>query len=136
MISTNNLPKGYRPVAGFPDYRINAEGSVLSSRHARGRRTSWFEPRQFPLKDGHVLVSLQSGYKVRTKKLVHRLVLETFVGPCPDGMETRHLNGDPSDNRLANLAWGTPKENHTDKVRHGRGVRDAVGRFVQAETPM
>lgn len=50
---------------------------------------------------------------------VHRLVLETFVGPCPKGKEARHKNGDPSKNALYNLAWGTKKENGLDKRRHG-----------------
>lgn len=50
---------------------------------------------------------------------VHRLVLAAFVGPCPDGMETRHMNGDPADNRLENLRYGTPSENNLDRVRHG-----------------
>lgn len=50
---------------------------------------------------------------------VHRLVLEAFVGPKPEGAVTRHLNGDPTDNRLANLAYGTPAENGADMRRHG-----------------
>lgn len=55
-------------------------------------------------------------------KRVHRLVLEAFVGPCPPGMEARHLNGNPGDNRLANLEWATPAENNRDILRHGRNV--------------
>lgn len=51
--------------------------------------------------------------------LVHVLVLETFVGPCPQGMECRHLNGKRWDNRLENLCWGTSKENTDDTRRHG-----------------
>lgn len=50
---------------------------------------------------------------------VHRLVLETFVGPRPHGCETRHANRDTSDNRVSNLSWGTPKENAEDRDRHG-----------------
>ncbi len=50
---------------------------------------------------------------------VHRLVLEAFVGPCPEGMECRHLDGDRTNNRLENLAWGTRKENTADSMRHG-----------------
>jgi hypothetical protein len=47
--------------------------------------------------------------------------LLAFVGaPGPGQTVTRHLNGDPADNRLANLAWGTPRENGRDTVRHGR----------------
>lgn len=50
---------------------------------------------------------------------VHRLVLEAFVGPRPEGHVARHLNGNPGDNRLANLCWGTELENADDKRRHG-----------------
>ncbi|WIC90180.1 HNH endonuclease [Arthrobacter phage VroomVroom] len=41
---------------------------------------------------------------------VHRLVLETFVGPG-DGYEADHVNGDRLDNRLENLRWLTPEDN-------------------------
>lgn len=51
--------------------------------------------------------------------LVHRLVLETFVGPCPDGMECRHLDGNSNNNNLKNLCWGTKKENMQDAIKHG-----------------
>lgn len=56
----------------------------------------------------------------RHKSRMHVLVLETFVCPRPPGMHSLHRNGNPSDNRLANLRWGTPSENRYDTVRHGR----------------
>lgn len=34
-------------------------------------------------------------------------------------MECRHLDGDPSNNELANLKWGTASENQRDRARHG-----------------
>lgn len=49
---------------------------------------------------------------------VHRLILETFVGPCPTGLECRHLNGKWWDNRLENLKWGTHQENMEDRRLH------------------
>lgn len=52
-------------------------------------------------------------------KLVHRLVLEAFVGPCPEGMEACHNNGKREDNRRANLRWGTRSSNQADKRLHG-----------------
>lgn len=54
---------------------------------------------------------------------VHQLVLEAFVGLCPDGMECRHLNGVRDDNRLENLCWGTRKENQNDKIVHGNSLK-------------
>lgn len=67
---------------------------------------------------GHLAVRI--GDKTR---YIHRLVLETFVGPCPNEMETRHLNGKPQDNRLENLCWGTRSENQLDSVKHGTHVK-------------
>lgn len=38
-------------------------------------------------------------------------------------MLVRHLDDNPEDNRLENLAYGTPAENGADAVRHGRNVQ-------------
>lgn len=50
---------------------------------------------------------------------VHRLVMEAFVGDLPEGMEVRHLDDDPDNNRLSNLVYGTRSENVLDRVRNG-----------------
>jgi len=51
---------------------------------------------------------------------VHRLVLEAFDRPCPPGMEVLHGPGGRTDNRLANLRYGTRSENlGADKHRDG-----------------
>ncbi len=67
------------------------------------------------------LKTYPTGYlacKIKGKiRYVHRLVLETFIGPCPDGMWARHLNSIKSDNRLENLEWNTPAINIQDKWR-------------------
>ena len=60
---------------------------------------------------------------VRAGVSIHRLVLESFVGLRPAGMECRHLNGDCHDNRLENIVWGTHSENMADRSRHGRTMR-------------
>lgn len=54
----------------------------------------------------------------RTKRRVHQLVLAAFVGSA-EGRVTRHLDGDPSNNHLGNLAYGTQAENVADILRHG-----------------
>ncbi len=51
--------------------------------------------------------------------LIHRLVLEAFVGPCPKGMQCCHNNGNPKDNRVVNLRWDTNKNNIKDSIDQG-----------------
>ena len=53
---------------------------------------------------------------------IHRLVLETFTGPCPPGQEGCHDDGDPSNNRLENLRWDTKSANAADTLDMGRHV--------------
>lgn len=71
--------------------------------------------------------STPSGYKVivfsnpggkHTGRYVHRMVMESFVGPCPKDKEVSHLNGINTDNRLENLKYETRKENVARKVEH------------------
>lgn len=50
---------------------------------------------------------------------IHQLVLLAFVGPCPKGYACRHLDGDPKNNHLSNLEWGTYTENNRDRIAHG-----------------
>lgn len=50
----------------------------------------------------------------------HRIILETFNGPCPPGMEGCHGNGVRSDNRLENLRWDTPVSNAADRIKSRR----------------
>lgn len=69
-------------------------------------------------KKGHREVRLSLGGKTRAFT-VHKLVLEAFVGPRPEGMEGCHGNGVPDDNRLENLRWDTKSSNNFDRVQHG-----------------
>jgi len=58
----------------------------------------------------------------RKVHLVHRLVAAAFLGPCPEGMEVRHLDGNRGRCELSNLAYGTHSENELDKLRHGTHI--------------
>ncbi len=50
---------------------------------------------------------------------LHELVLAAFVGPRPKGQVCRHLDGDPSNNALYNLTYGSHTDNMADAARHG-----------------
>lgn len=67
---------------------------------------------------GYLFVHL---YKNNNQKqyLVHRLVLEAFVGPCPVGMECCHNDGNPKNNFVGNLRWDNRSNNCLDKRKHG-----------------
>lgn len=110
----------YREIPGFPDYRIGDDGSIWSCLvwgSGGKKRGAWRE--MGGSRSQYVQVQLV-GPRGRRRVRVHTIVLEVFVGPCPAGMETRHLNDVGTDNRLTNLVWGTCLANKRDGIRNGR----------------
>lgn len=104
----------YRPVIGFPNYRVGNDGSVWSNKTGEWRRL-----RNNTVGGGYQKVNLYIDGK-STPKLVHRLVCETFHGSCPEGMQVRHFpDSNRKNNAASNVSWGTPKENNADKLIHG-----------------
>jgi len=67
---------------------------------------------------GYVHYNLGHNYK-KKRYQGGRLVLFAFVGFPDKGQECCHNNGDPSNNSLDNVRWGTHLENNRDRVRHG-----------------
>lgn len=72
-----------------------------------------------------------SGYaRVRTPRvlLVHKAVLEAFVGPAPSRRhQAAHASGDKGDNRLDNLEWKLKEHNEADKKAHGTAPKRFTG---------
>ena len=105
----------WMPVVGYEGlYQVSDSGQLKT----RDRRGEWVYKALSTDKNGYKRVTL-SKFGEKRNRLVHHLVLEAFVGPRPEGAECRHLHGDPGDNRLKNIAWGTSSENSFDVVRHG-----------------
>jgi hypothetical protein len=109
------------------------------------------KPRPFRLSEaiwdnGYPLVSLILRSRKRTKA-VHTCVCVAFHGTRPSPIhETRHLDGDKTNNKPDNLKWGTPVENEADKRRHGRAsigerhhsakLNDEAVRILRAAIPV
>ena len=109
-------PENWLPVVGFEDYyEVSDHGNV---RTLRRKGTRGGPLAQHPNHRGYLTVNLRAGGK-RLHRGVHRLVIEAFIGPPPEGTECRHLDGDSTNNLVGNLAWGTASENSYDRVRHG-----------------
>lgn len=64
---------------------------------------------------GHMTVAIGKG----NSACVHILVLLAFVGRPRKGQEVRHLDGNPANNKLSNLCYGTRSENLRDVFFHG-----------------
>lgn len=112
------------PVPGWSGlYEVSDAGAVRSLDRVatfRGvtRRTKGRTLRPSSNPKGYQIVTLTcDGGRVAYP--VHRLVGEAFLGPKPDGLQTRHMDGDKANFAPANLRYGTPRENELDKVAHG-----------------
>lgn len=119
------MTEEWRPIPEWETlYEVSDCGRVRSlSRVTRGgfagtRKVKGRIRKPVPRASGHVMVMLTDG-EIRKSADIHRLVMVAFCGPCPDGMEVCHNNGDPTDNRLSNLRYGTRSENIYDMVKHG-----------------
>lgn len=79
-----------------------------------------------PIK-GYLHVDLCRNGKA-TRRIVHRLVWETFVGPIANRLEVNHKNLDRADNRLENLELVTHQQNlrHAIDAYKSQGLLRAV----------
>lgn len=114
----------YRPVKGFPGYSVGDDGSLWSCRSCKGLTDRWRKLRPH-LCAGYPCFDLARDGK-HTYATIHFLVLTAFVGPRPDKYECLHWDGNPENNRLENLRWGTRSENRMDSIRHGTHVTPFV----------
>src|SRR5262245_55877689 len=114
----------FREIEGYPGYRVGSDGSVwrrwVNCSKGRVQTNVWRRMKPGKHQKGYIYVNLvpPEGGSYKSFR-VHRLVMEAFVGPRPEGMECRHFNGDKTDCRLANVTWGTPEENREDNRRLG-----------------
>lgn len=125
------MPKGkehYETIDRFPAYRIGSDGSVWTrfqkSGVPRGKRLlgEWKQLKQASVR-GYKTIALVDVSGSRKSYKVHRLVLEAFVGSCPEGMQGCHGDGNRQNNSLDNLRWDTAKSNCNDRNLHGSTVR-------------
>lgn len=115
--------EGWKSVPGYGDwYEAHPDGLLRSWRtrgkpDRRARKPTLLQGSQTPKYLNTVLTDTEGK---QTTLAVHALIMLTFVGPCPEGMQVLHDNDDPLDNRLVNLRYGTSRENHQDRVRNGK----------------
>lgn len=112
-------------VVGNPKYEVSTCGRlrsvprrVVAGHGWRDIAAAILSPRADDA--GYIVYVLVDADGKPVRVYLHRLVLEAFVGPCPDDMEARHFpDGDPANNHLDNLSWATHAENIADRKTHG-----------------
>jgi len=100
----------YGRVVGFAGYFVNLDGEVYSQRTKAGNIDKGKFTRLEHNSDnkGYHRVTLSVGNK-QTRRLVHRLVIETFLDRTPPMVN--HKSGVTMDNRLENLEASNAKHN-------------------------
>ena len=138
----------WRSVIGFEGaYEVSSLGRMRSIDRYRTYKCFGYEgERLFPgrilkthkNKDGYFMAALCLPNAQIKLKPVHAIVLAAFDRLPEIGEETRHLDGDRSNNRPWNLKWGTAAENMDDRIRHGtllRGERHARSKLKEVDIP-
>ena len=100
----------YKPIPGYEgQYKINEQGVIIGP-YAKKLRvyTDGNYPKVYLYSNG-----------TRRTLMVHTLLMLAWRGPRPEGMVIRHLDGNPLNYDLSNLAYGTYQENESDKKAHG-----------------
>lgn len=98
------------------EYSITKSGELYSHRWKRFLRTH-LRP------EGHYARVSLRGKSV----YVHAVVMLSWVGPCPEGQEVDHVDGNARNNHLSNLRYLPVYEN--------RSRNNNKGRTIQKDTP-
>ena len=100
------------PIPGYSDYAVSNVGRVRRVTGGRGTRTGLLKLHQTGgRRKSYLQVSLRSNGRSRTWN-VHQLVAITFLGDRrEEGFTVDHLDENPRNNVVTNLAWVTPTRN-------------------------
>lgn len=148
-LATTEEQTEWREHPTLTGYRVSSCGRVqtrwrLKSLGRLGNRSvlgdTWRELKPGRLPRGYRFVRVSvltpgADRPSRRNQYVHRLVVETFLGPIPAHMEVCHRNGRPTDNRLDNLYVGTRQQNVDDQLTHGtraRGSRHGNAKLTES----
>ena len=102
----------WRTISDWPAYEVSDLGRVR--RRGRILAQSW----SGTIGKQYLVCGLSDAPRQKCAR-IHCLVAEAFLGGKPKGFDTAHLDGDRSNNALANLAYVTPSENNLHKRQHG-----------------
>lgn len=112
----------WRPIPGYPNYRISSRGNLESNRGGK----SWRAVLGTINRDGHrsTLMTNLTGHKKHQR--FHQLVLTAFACPRPRGYVGCHTDGNPLNNCVDNLRWDSVRSNVLDRWTHAKSRNPAA----------
>ena len=115
------MSETWKKLTCFGDiYEISTKGNIRNTTTGRVLKNK-------VKKNGYVEICLYHNGLCK-HLLVHRLVALTFLENPEGKKQVNHLNNNPADNRVENLAWCTPSENNLWGYKHGR-MKPVTHRF-------
>jgi len=103
-------------IDGFDDYYISPDGTIYSTKYSKRYnhegKLRLLKPRTHP--SGYLYAGLFKGVggsKQRLWRRVHRLVVESYIGPIADGLEVNHKDLNKHNNNVSNLEIVTRRQN-------------------------
>lgn len=114
IITLISLPKEeWRIAPNFESYSVSNFGRIIRNCPGKGtQKNRLLNPR--PNKDGYFMLDLQ-GKGIA----IYRLVAFAFIGPCPEGKEVNHIDGNKANNIPSNLEYLTKAENIAHAMANG-----------------
>ncbi len=128
-ITPQNQPL-LRTIPGYPLYSVTEDGRVFSSVTNRFLKSS-LNKRGYP----RIRLAPKLGVKQKTLE-IYLLVAWAWIGPCPEGMEVAHVDGDSLNSHFSNLIYKTHRDNIADMEKHGtrcRGERSPSAKLTEAD---
>jgi len=123
------------PIKGFPNYEVSTLGRVRSFyKKVQGRWHLTKTP--YIMKASgkrYKCVCIRSDTKEKKVVYIHHLVMNTFIGICPEGLQRNHKDGNKDNNRLTNLEYITQLENIRHSVSiglHAKGERQGYSKMT------
>lgn len=138
----------WKSIEGWSSYEVSSQGRVKSLRRTADifvngvwKKRTVPERILKPSKNsklGHLRVDLQENTR-KWKIGVHQLVALTFI-PNPKNFPfVLHDDGNPANNCVVNLKWGTAMQNTDDRHRHGttsRGSHRPAAKLTETDIPL
>ena len=127
----------WKTIESYPDYAVSNRGRI--KRVTSSQRVAIGYIRK-PVKNrgGYLQVTLYCSHPAGKKFQIHRLVLAAFVGPCQEGRECNHIDGDKTNNCVGNLEWVTPSQNTRHKFdvlgyQAARGEQQGMAKLTELQ---